>query len=131
MPVSEAVLTVVHEWIVKAEHDLTAAAQILKLGKATPTETVGFHAQQCVEKYLKALLQEQEKEVIKTHDLVFLLERIIPIKPLWSVYRSMLEHLNDYAVDSRYPGEEISKEEAVQAVKFMSEIRDVIREEIE
>ena len=50
MPVSEAVLTVVREWIVKAEHDLTAAAQILKLGKATPTETVGFHAQQCVEK---------------------------------------------------------------------------------
>jgi len=36
MPVSEAVLTVVREWIVKADHDLTAAAQILKLGKAAP-----------------------------------------------------------------------------------------------
>ena len=54
MPVAEAVLTVVREWIVKADNDLTAAAQILKLGKDTPTEAVGFHAQQCVEKYLKA-----------------------------------------------------------------------------
>jgi hypothetical protein len=49
MPASEAVLTVVREWIIKADHDLTAAAQILKLGKATPAETVCFHAQQCVE----------------------------------------------------------------------------------
>lgn len=56
MPASEAVLTVVREWIVKAEHDLTAAVQILKLGKAAPTEAVCFHAQQCVEKYLKAVL---------------------------------------------------------------------------
>ena len=34
MPASEAVLTVVREWIVKADHDLTAAAQILKLALA-------------------------------------------------------------------------------------------------
>jgi hypothetical protein len=34
MPVSEAVLILVREWIVKADHDLIAATQILKLGKA-------------------------------------------------------------------------------------------------
>ena len=50
MPASEAILTVVREWIVKADNDLTAAAQILKLGKAAPVESVCFHAQQCVEK---------------------------------------------------------------------------------
>jgi hypothetical protein len=49
-------LTVVREWIVKADHDLVAAGQILNLGKAAPTETVGFHAQQCIEQYLKAIL---------------------------------------------------------------------------
>ncbi|MBI1916693.1 MAG: HEPN domain-containing protein [Planctomycetes bacterium] len=64
---SEAVLTVVREWIVKAEHDLTAAAQILTLGKATPTETVGFHAQQCVDKYLKAVLVYRSIPFTKTH----------------------------------------------------------------
>lgn len=45
MSASEAVLTVVREWIVKADNDLPAAAQILKLGKASPVETVCFHAQ--------------------------------------------------------------------------------------
>jgi hypothetical protein len=33
-------LRVVREWPVKADNDLTAAAQILKLGKAAPVETV-------------------------------------------------------------------------------------------
>ena len=56
MPVSEAVLTVVREWIVKADHDLMMAAHILKLGKAAPVDIICFHAQQCVEKYLKAIL---------------------------------------------------------------------------
>ncbi|HKI37934.1 MAG TPA: HEPN domain-containing protein, partial [Gemmataceae bacterium] len=56
MPASEAVLTVVREWIVKADRDLKAATQILKLGKDAAAETVCFHTQQCIEKYLKAVL---------------------------------------------------------------------------
>lgn len=40
----------------QAKNDLTNAAHVLKLAAACPTDTVCFHAQQCVEKYLKALL---------------------------------------------------------------------------
>ena len=69
MPAPEATLTVVREWIVKADHDLTAAAQILKLGKAAPTDTVCFHAQQCVEKYLKAILVYRNLPFPRSHDL--------------------------------------------------------------
>ena len=43
----EAVLIVLREWLVKAENDLTAASQIMKLGKAAPMDTICFHAQQC------------------------------------------------------------------------------------
>jgi HEPN domain-containing protein len=75
---------------------------------------VGFHARQCIEKYLKAFLQEHDIEIIKTHDLVFLLDRTRTLKPLWLVYRQMLELLNDYSVDVRYPGEDITKEEAMK-----------------
>jgi hypothetical protein len=46
-----------------------AAAQILKLGKDAPTDTVGFHAQQCVEKYLKAVLVYRSIPFTKTHDI--------------------------------------------------------------
>jgi HEPN domain-containing protein len=40
----------VREWIGKAENDLKNATHTLKLGKECPTDTVCFHAQQCVEK---------------------------------------------------------------------------------
>ena len=56
MPDRNKVLTVISEWVIKAENDLTTAAHTLKLGEDCPTDTVCFHAQQCVEKYLKALL---------------------------------------------------------------------------
>jgi HEPN domain-containing protein len=43
------------ERIGKAENDLKTAAQTLKLGTDCPTDTVCFHAQQCVEKCLKKI----------------------------------------------------------------------------
>ena len=78
------------EWIDRAEQDFRVAKRESRVTEDPSYNVICFHAQQCVEKYLKAFLQEQEKEIIKTHDLVFLLDRIIPVKPLWSVYRNML-----------------------------------------
>ena len=49
------ILAVVRQWLDKAEGDLRAAVQILKMQEDCPYETVGFHAQQCAEKHLKAL----------------------------------------------------------------------------
>ena len=56
MPDPDKVTAVVSEWVAKAENDLKSAALILRAGKDCPTDTVCFHAQQVVEKYLKALL---------------------------------------------------------------------------
>ena len=52
MPADEKTVTVVREWIEKAEHDLTLAAHALKLKEKCPGDLVCFHAQQCIEKYL-------------------------------------------------------------------------------
>ena len=41
----------------------------LKLGAAGPTDTVCFHAQQCVEKYLKALLVLHGIEFERVHQI--------------------------------------------------------------
>jgi HEPN domain-containing protein len=41
-----------------------------------PFDTVCFHAQQCAEKYLKALLLQAGSEPPKTHDLRLLLQRL-------------------------------------------------------
>lgn len=52
----ERAFTVVREWVAKAENDLKNATHTLRLGTDCPTDNVCFHTQQCVEKYLKALL---------------------------------------------------------------------------
>ncbi len=69
MPDSEKLLAVFGGWIVKAENDLKTAAHTLKLGRDCPTDTVCFHAQQCVEKYFKACLVLEGVDFPKTHDL--------------------------------------------------------------
>jgi HEPN domain-containing protein len=63
------IIAVIREWLLKADHDLTTAARTLTLGKDCPTDTVGFHAQQCVEKYIKALLVFRATPFPKTHNI--------------------------------------------------------------
>ena len=53
---NDRIAQVVSEWVEKAENDLKNAAHTIKMGEDCPTDTVCFHAQQCVEKYLKAFL---------------------------------------------------------------------------
>jgi HEPN domain-containing protein len=50
---------VARSWIEKAEHDLLNIENNL-VAKDTPWVTVTVHAQQCAEKYLKALLVLQQ-----------------------------------------------------------------------
>ena len=68
---------VVRGWIEKAENDLKTAILTLRAGEECPADTVGFHAQQCAEKYLKALLTARGIDFPKTHDLGELVARII------------------------------------------------------
>ena len=48
--------TIVAEWVEKAEADLACAAHLLRIKAEWSAETICFHAQPCVEKYIKALL---------------------------------------------------------------------------
>ena len=76
---------------------------------------VCFHAQQCAEKYLKALAVELDLPFFRTHDLVILLEQMLPVYPLWEVYRGDLAYLSEFAVSFRYPGESADRESALDA----------------
>lgn len=46
------------EWVSKAEGDFLTAGRELRARKSPNYDAVCFHAQQCAEKYLKAVLQE-------------------------------------------------------------------------
>ena len=46
------------EWVEKADADFATASREMRVRKAPNFDAVCFHAQQCAEKYLKAILQE-------------------------------------------------------------------------
>ncbi len=125
------VLRVIHEWVQKAENDLTAAAHLLKLGKQCPTDTVCFHAQQCIEKYLKALLINHALDFPRIHDLRSLLARL-PVSARPDLTPREQEALTRYATVTRYPGDyaAIPLIEARSAVKIARRVRLQIRKRL-
>jgi HEPN domain-containing protein len=52
-------LPLIFEWRQKADGDLATAKRELRARSAPNYDAACFHAQQCAEKYLKALLQER------------------------------------------------------------------------
>jgi HEPN domain-containing protein len=88
---------------------------------------VCFHAQQCIEKYLKALLTEHETLFPKIHDLVKLGEMCFPFMPELKAAEADLDLLARYAVAFRYPGEEAAREEAKAAIKALEKVRKLLK----
>ena len=111
------------EWVSKAEEDFEAAISLARPRKKPLWAPVCFHAQQCVEKYLKARLNEASIMFHKTHDLEALLNQVLPVEPLWLAFRSALKRLSDAAVLPRYPGNVYTKSEALRSVKTCKEFR--------
>lgn len=68
------------EWVNKAEEDYRVARRERE-AKPAAYSAVCFHAQQCVEKYLKAFLQEQDIPFYRTHDLEALMKLCEPMVP--------------------------------------------------
>jgi HEPN domain-containing protein len=103
------------EWVGKAEGDFATVEREARARKNPNYDGVCFHAQQCAEKYLKALAVELDLPFLRTHDLVILLEQLLPVYPLWEVYRGDLAYLSEFAVSFRYPGESAERESALDA----------------
>jgi len=104
------------EWIEKASADLATAGREMRARKDPNYDAVCFHAQQCVEKLLKAALTETGRDFSRTHDLNHLLDLLLPVQPLWEAFRSGFQELVAYAVEYRYPGESATKEMAQTAL---------------
>ena len=114
------------EWIQKAEGDLATARRELRARTAPNYDAVCFHAQQCAEKYLKALLQEAVTPFGKTHNLSLLLDLLKDQYPALELIRPTLAMLSAYAVEYRYPGESADKDVARQAVKMAEEVKQLV-----
>jgi HEPN domain-containing protein len=115
------------EWIDKAEGDFTTALRELRARKSPNYDASCFHAQQCIEKYLKARLQESGIAFSKTHNLTVLLDLLLPVEPTYDTFRQKLLALTAFAVAYRYPGASADKDTAREALKFCKEVRQEIR----
>ncbi len=118
---------IVAEWIEKAKEDYRTAEREIRVRKAPSYDVICFHAQQCAEKYLKALLAQSQIPFRAIHDLEVLLGLVIPVSPDLNTIRDKFLMLNDYAVEFRYPGESAIKEEAQAAVGAMRITRAFVR----
>jgi len=89
------------DWLSFAEDDLLAAKALAKEDRLS--NVVAFHCQQCLEKCFKALIEEQDKLSMKSHDLLRL--QLIANIPLSDSEKILLSMINEVYIDSRYPGD--------------------------
>ncbi len=95
-------LELARHWFAKARNDLLNADNNFA-ARQIPFDTVCFHCQQAAEKFLKACLAANGQTPPHTHDLLLLLEKILPLHANVSKLRIHLSLLMPYAVEIRYP----------------------------
>lgn len=120
-------IELITRWIAKADHDLGTA---LITYKHIPKyrDTIAFHCQQAVEKYLKAYILKLGLAFKRTHDVVFLLEQINQIEKIEDHWFKKALELQDFSVEIRYPDQmiELTDSDIESAVKSASLFRKFV-----
>lgn len=127
MPHDASLVAETKLWLLKAAQDLGAATYELQ---AQPpfVEDIAFHAQQAVEKALKALLTWHGRAFRKTHNLVELGEACSAVDPTLEALLRRAAPLTEYAWKFRYPGvpEEPAPEDIREALDTARQVYDAI-----
>jgi HEPN domain-containing protein len=113
-------------WVTRAEEDFLLARTALRR-KQPLASGACFHAQQCAEKYMKALLISKDAEFPKTHDLLLLNNLCSTNGVFLEIDPKHLNTLTDYAVRTRYPGNDPSAEDAREAIEVAKLVRRFAR----
>ena len=114
------------EWVETAEEDYEMV-QLAQQAARPFHNSICFHAQQCIEKYLKARLQEMNVPVPRTHDLEELLSLILPTHPAWARWQPDFKRSTEYVVDSRYPGDSATDDDTQHAMRICDAVRQAVR----
>jgi HEPN domain-containing protein len=120
----------VAEWVSKAEGDFLTAGREMRARKSPNYDAVCFHAQQCAEKYLKAVLQEKNRHIPKIHNLIELMLLCEEIDSSFEMLRADLVIMERYSVHVRYPGTFAEKEDARSAYTAAGTTRKFIRQKL-
>ena len=122
---------ITEEWLKAAKDDLDVIIRIID--DVHLAHIVAFHAQQCVEKVFKALLEEHEIEIPKIHNLVTLYGKVETIIGEKMDLR-LLKTLDSLYIDARYPSElgllpdgKPNREETKKFYRFAKEVYESIK----
>jgi HEPN domain-containing protein len=117
----------VRQWIEYADEDLRLAEYALRMESGCPYRLIAYHAQQCVEKYIKAFLVYHRQDFPYTHNISALLE-LCRKHSDWMDSLSQAETLTAYAISARYPGEDepVSLAEAQKAITIATQTKSTL-----
>ncbi|PKP57228.1 MAG: DNA-binding protein [Candidatus Altiarchaeales archaeon HGW-Altiarchaeales-1] len=122
----------IKNWITKAESDLKVGKDEMQTENPA-TDAICFHMQQCVEKYLKAYLIFNDKEIRRTHDIGELIKSCSEIdKDFEKLFDINTDELTHYAVEIRY-GDEFyfpSIEETKEAIEITEKVKDFVSKKL-
>ncbi len=119
------------EWILKGQSDLETAEILLR--EQGPTDTLCFHCQQAVEKFLKAYVVFSGIRFEKIHDLWKLTKLAGKTNKKILGFEKELKSLNAYYIESRYPSDAATytQKECKEALHDANEITQFLLKEIE
>jgi len=89
------------EWLSYAERDLKVAR--IGVDATDLADLAAFHAQQAIEKCLKAMCVFKRVPFEKTHDLGYLLRLVRSFDPAFAERWSEAKLVTEYAIAGRYP----------------------------
>ena len=112
-----------------ADHDIVAF-DILKQEPEVHVSIVNFHAQQAVEKSLKAVLYSRQIGFDRTHDLVKLAGLLGEHEMALPVSDDQLRLLNPFAVTSRYDDMEIEVIVQEDVNSLVADVREWAEEQV-
>ena len=123
-------MTLLDEWIGKAEGDYKTAVALNRPRKEPLPDAVCYHCQQSAEKYLKAYLLSQSVAPPYTHNLLNLLAECVTHDASLAACTSWVGILNPYSVQFRYPGDSATVAESKVAVITLRKMRRRLRKKL-
>jgi HEPN domain-containing protein len=117
-------------WLFRANEDLAVIDSLYKTDPTFYSSTICFHAQQAVEKFLKAFLILHNVDFPRTHDVDFLLMECHKIDP--QDFDIDLGSLTDFGVSVRYPDDFYvpNKKETIKYRDIAHEVKKIVEGKI-
>ena len=132
MGTQETKIEYIQKWFIKADNDMQSAVTLRSAAlEDITTDTICFHCQQTIEKYLKAFLIWHNVEFDKIHDLVYLQKLCSTIDI--DISSVPVKALNFFGIMVRYPDNFYipSLDEADHAISLAKQIKVLIRSKLD